>query len=96
MIFHRNFSFYKCVNVEDSIELEPSDQPTGTAAALAYVHLENDALHLSDLGIDIYDPLLTQQVKDVELLDIQTRLPHKWWYDFVEHKRLQRAIIKEL
>ncbi len=97
--------FYECV--EDTIETEPSVEPTGTVAALAYVQLEDDALedqllkikHLSELGIDIYDPSLTQRAKNVELLDIQTRLAHNRWkglYNFAEHKRLQKAIVKEL
>jgi hypothetical protein len=99
--------FYDCIDIEDSIELEPCGNATGTAAALAYVQLEDDALQdrvleinrLSQLGIDINDPLLTQRAKDVELLDIQTRLAHKGWkglYNFEEHKRLQKEIIKEL
>jgi hypothetical protein len=61
-------NFYDCIDIEDSIELESCGNATGTAAALAYVQLEDDALqdrvleinHLSQLGIDIYDLLLTQ------------------------------------
>jgi hypothetical protein len=97
--------FYECV--EDTIEAEPSVEPAGTVAALAYVQLEDDALEdrmleikcLSELGKDIYDSSLTQRVRNVELLDIETRLAHKRWkdlYNFAEHKHLQKAIIKEL
>jgi hypothetical protein len=95
--------FYECVENEKVPDVEPA----GTMAAMAFIQQENEAFtdrkleinRLAELGIDIYYPSIAKRAIDVNVLDISKRLAHQRWkklYDFMEHKRLQAAIIEEL
>jgi hypothetical protein len=66
-------------------------------AACSDRHLEIDKL--SRMGIEIFDASLSQHSHEIGILDVTTRLAHHRWkdlYKFLEHRRLQRAIIEQL